>query len=62
VATWYAGLAGYVEYNVVELTSGVVPLSTDMSAVAGCISASGKVNSGFSVRHALRYTTLLGAT
>jgi len=42
------GLAGYVEYNVVELTSGVVPLSTDMSAVAGCISASGKVNSGFS--------------
>jgi hypothetical protein len=45
-----AGLAGYVDYNVVELTSGMVPLSTDMSNVAGCISAAGNVNSGFSVR------------
>jgi hypothetical protein len=35
---------------VVELTSGMVPLSTDMSNVAGCISAAGNVNSGFSVR------------
>ena len=44
--TVYAGLAGYMDYSVVELTSGMVSLSTDMSAVTSCIEPSTNIFQG----------------